>query len=165
MPAPKGNQYWRLSSVHGRSTEYTPEELLEKSNEYFQWCEDNPLQKEEIVKYRDHHSKDSVNLMRAFTIEGLCNFLDITVETFRQYGKREEFIAVTTRIRQVIKNQKFEGAAAGLLQPMIIARDLGLKDQTDVTTNGESVNTDKIMVATQEDKERIERLLKKFEDE
>lgn len=130
--APKGNQYWRIRSVHGTEPDYTPQTLMEKANEYFEWCQENPLKREEIVKYRDSHSKDTVNLMRAFTLSGLCNYLDIVENTFRNYEKRKDYLNVTTRIRQIIKNQKFEGAAAGLLQPMIIARDLGLKDQREL---------------------------------
>jgi hypothetical protein len=38
---------------------------------------------------------------------------------------------VITRIDKYIYNQKFEGAAAGFLNPNIIARDLGLADKTD----------------------------------
>jgi len=48
------------------------------------------------------------------------------------YEERKDFVAITTHIRQIIRNQKFEGATAGLFQPMIIARDLGLRDVRDV---------------------------------
>lgn len=34
-----------------------------------------------------------------------------------------------TRVEQIIRQQKFEGAAAELLNPNIIARDLGLADK------------------------------------
>ena len=35
--------------------------------------------------------------------------------------------------------QKFAGAAVGLFNANIIARDLGLADKQDITTNGESI--------------------------
>ena len=37
--------------------------------------------------------------------------------------------------RQIIYTQKFEGSAAGLLNPNIIARDLGLNDKQELIVN------------------------------
>lgn len=69
--------------------------------------------------------------MRAMTISGLCLFLDITQETWWQYRQKEGFSEIVTRAEEVIRNQKFTGAAAELLNPNIIARDLGLRDKQD----------------------------------
>jgi len=41
------------------------------------------------------------------------------------------FSTVIADIEAVIKSQKFQGAAAGLLNANIIARDLGLADKSD----------------------------------
>lgn len=68
--------------------------------------------------------------MRAMTIKGLCLFLDISYTGWLEYGKRGAYVEVVTRIVDVIYDQKFSGAAAGMLNPVIIARDLGLKDTT-----------------------------------
>jgi hypothetical protein len=129
------NEYWKLRSKHGRDKKYKDSgEFADKANEYFSWCIDNPL-KEEIV-----HGKDSkiikLNKMRPFTIEGLCNFMDISVQCFLNYEKRDGFIEITTRVRQIIYNQKFEGAAAGFLNTNIIARDLGLVEKQEHDMRG-----------------------------
>lgn len=132
MSAAKGNKYWEFRSKDGKPKKYTPSELWNKACEYFEWCTDNPL-KEAVV-----HGKDSniigLNKMRAFTETGLCIYLDISTETFRNYLGGEEsykdYFGVSTRIREIIYTQKFEGAAADLLNANIIARDLGLKDIT-----------------------------------
>ena len=71
--------------------------------------------------------------MRAMTIGGLCIFLDIDRTTWIEYASREGFSQVTTRVEAVIRDQKFTGASAGLLNPNIIARDLGLADKSEVT--------------------------------
>jgi hypothetical protein len=43
MAAPKGNQFWKLRSKHGRDKLFaSPELLLESACEYFQWCDENP---------------------------------------------------------------------------------------------------------------------------
>ncbi|MFW5394207.1 terminase small subunit, partial [Yersinia sp. 2544 StPb PI] len=75
----------------------------------------------------------------AMTLKGLCLFLDISDETWRSYRAREDFIGVITRAENVIYDQKFSGAAADLLNANIIARDLGLKEQSQV----EDVTPDK----------------------
>lgn len=43
------------------------------------------------------------------------------------------FSDICTRVREIIYEQKFTGAAAGLLNPMIIARDLSLRDKSEVS--------------------------------
>ena len=138
--APKGNEYYKLRSSNGAERIFkTPEELGEKANEYFQWCIENPFLKQEIVKYRDDHTKDSVEIMRPFSLEGLCNYLGIVRNTFKNYKKRDDFLIVTHAIQQIIDTQQFEGAAAGLFNSNIIARKLGLIDSQDLTSGGEPI--------------------------
>ncbi|WP_417444629.1 DNA-packaging protein [Joostella sp.] len=167
-----GNQYWKLRSKDGRDKIFkTPEDLSEAINDYFQWCLLNPILESQVVKGRfvEEDEKDGevikivknfeiveVPKMRPFTIEGMCNYLDISVEGFKLYEKRNDFIGVTTRARQIIYNQKFEGAASNQLNPNIIARDLGLIDKKDLTTDG-----DKITMTDEERDARIKELIKK----
>lgn len=71
--------------------------------------------------------------MRAMTLEGLCIFLDIARQTWDNYCQRDDFLEVTTRVAEIIRTQKFTGAAADLLNPNIIARDLGLAEKREHT--------------------------------
>lgn len=68
--------------------------------------------------------------MRAMTISGMCIYLDISEDTWANYRAKKDFLGVTTRAENIIYNQKFAGAAAGLLNANIIARDLGLIEKT-----------------------------------
>lgn len=130
--APIGNQFWKARSKHGRDKIFgSPEILWEACLEYFEWVETNPLSAAELVKYQGQATLSYVPKMRAMTVEGLCLFLDIEYQTWRLYAGREDFIQVVTRAETVIKTQKFAGAAAEMLNPNIIARDLGLKDAHD----------------------------------
>lgn len=154
MAAPIGNQFWKLRSKHGRNKLFaTPELMWEAAEEYFEWCEENPLI--EI----DYRGKDveQVELpkMRPFTLHGLCGYLDCNTLYFNDFqsslaGKKDklskDFSIIITRIREVIYNQKFSGAAAGFLNPNIIARDLGLTDKTDLTTAGEKLGIKDITI-------------------
>ena len=130
MPAPKGNQFWKARSSHGRRPLFaTPEDLRTACHEYFEWVDANPLYAAELVKFQGDAKVVEVPKMRAMTISGLCLFLDISPDTWGEYAKKEDFSLITREIEETIRTQKFAGAAAELLNANIIARDLGLADK------------------------------------
>lgn len=144
MPAPKENQFWKLRSKHGRDKIFaTPNIMLAACYEYFKWCEENPLIE---IDYRGSKlERIELPKMRAYTLQGLTSYLHVNTVYFNQFeseikGKSDlinkDFSKVLTHVREVIYNQKFIGAAAGFLNPNIIARDLGLHDKTDIEHSG-----------------------------
>ena len=134
---PKGNQFWKVRSSHGRNPIFkTSEQLWKACEEYFEWVDANPLKEEKIFQYQGEITRGDISKMRAMTIGGLCIFLDICEKTWANYRNDSDFLQVVTRVEIVIRNQKFSGAAADLLNPNIIARDLGLKDNSDHTVEG-----------------------------
>ena len=129
MAAPKGNQFWKARSSHGRKPIFeSPEDLWEACQEYFDWVENNPLYEAKAFAYQGKVNVESLPKMRAMTIGGLCIFLDIDRGSWDNYAAKEDFFHVTTRATEIIRDQKFAGAAAELLNPNIIARDLGLAE-------------------------------------
>ena len=146
MPAPKGNQFWKLRSKHGREALFkTPELLWEAACEYFQWCTENPLKEQDFISAGPRGGEIiELNKLRPFTLHGLCNYLDCGTHYLNNFeselnpdGKHYKgFKEVITRIRQVIYDQKFTGAAAGMLNANIIARDLGLLEKQEVKHEG-----------------------------
>lgn len=136
MPAPKGNQFWRARSKHGRDKIFkTPADLWEACVEYFDWIEANPLQEVQAFAYQGMVTKEPLPKMRAMTLTGLRLFLDVNADTWLSYKSNKDYTEVITQAEEVIYNQKFTGAAAGLLNPNIIARDLGLADKKDHTSS------------------------------
>lgn len=134
MAAPKGNKFWEARSSHGRNPIFkNSEELWNACLEYFEWVEANPLKEEKATQYQGAFVKDTVEKMRAMTIGGLCIFLDISEDTWANYREKEDFIGVTKKVEGIIRNQKFSGAAADLLNANIIARDLGLEDSKKIS--------------------------------
>ena len=134
MAAPAGNQFWKARSSHGRKPIFdTPDKLWEACCEYFEWVEDNPLWETKAMGSKDGPQKIALPKMRAMTITGLCIFLDISAQAWSEYKQRQGFGEITTRVDEIIRSQKFAGAAADLLNPNIIARDLGLADKTELT--------------------------------
>lgn len=139
MPATKGNQFWKLRSSHGRKPKFSnPEDLESACYAYFEQVEANPIMVETSTK----NGIVKLARQRPFTVAGLCVFLDISEDTWANYKKDKDLIGVTTRIDQVMRSQKFEGASAGIFNANIIARDLGLADKQEVKAK---VNVKKTM--------------------
>ena len=133
MSADKGNKFWLKRSTHGRKPIFaTPEDLLEAACEYFDWCHENPLFEMKPFNVNGEIIQEPVAKMRAFTIGGLCVFLDIDQQTWANYREKEDFFGVVRQVEDIIRDQKFTGAASGLFNANIIARDLGLKDASEV---------------------------------
>lgn len=129
MAAPAGNSFWQMRSSHGRKPIFADADAMwEACTEYFEWVEANPLLEAQAFAYQGAVTLQELPKMRAMTLAGLCIFLDIDRSTWNDYEKREGFAEVTTRVADIIRTQKFEGASAGLLNANIIARDLGLAD-------------------------------------
>lgn len=134
MAAPKGNQFWKQRSSHGRNPIFaSPDDLWSACVEYFEWVEEHPLYEAKAFAFQGTVTVENLPKMRAMTLSALCLFLDIDRKTWEGYASREDFIPVTARVAETIRSQKFEGAAADLLNANIIARDLGLADKQEHT--------------------------------
>lgn len=130
------DRFWEKRSSVGREAIFTdPEKLRQAAYEYFEWANDNPLIEVDYV------GKDATPVERAkpqaMTWAGLCIFLGVNTNYFRQFkatleksneAQKEAFSLVITHIEDIIRTQKFSAAAAGLLNANIISRDLGLAD-------------------------------------
>lgn len=157
MAAPKQNAFWKFRTKHGRKKLFSdPKILWQEACKYFDWCDNNPLKTVEqargsrrIVDVPKGKGKKQpedtglidIPLMRAYTWDGLELYLGIS--SLRHYKTGEDykdFLQVITHIEKIIYTQKFTGAAAGLLNANIIARDLGLSDKQELTgKDGESL--------------------------
>lgn len=138
--APLGNQFWKLRSKHGRDKIFeSPEILWEACAEYFEATDQRKWIRTEF------NGKDAtechVPTETPYTWTGLYLFLDCSHTTWQDYEKRNEFIAICMRVRHIIYTQKFEGAAVGAFNANIIARDLGLKEESNVNLNDNRKDT------------------------
>lgn len=137
MGAPKGNQFWKIRSRHGRDMLFkTPKLLWEAACEYFEWCDENPWLREELKVVDKAIERESVSLGRPYTLVGLCLYIHCSEEYFRKFKSEEraggkDFIPVINQIEQTIYSQKFEGASVGVFNANIISRELGLVDRSE----------------------------------
>lgn len=129
MAAPVGNQFWKSRSKHGREKIFSdPKTLWAACEEYFLWNQENPLYADKVNFYQGVATHEPEIKMRAMTITALCLFLDIDESTWRRWKIDNDFCGIVAKAEMVIYSQKFEGAAADLLNQNIISRELGLID-------------------------------------
>jgi hypothetical protein len=155
-----GNELWKMRGKHGRDYKYTPDKLWEEFLLYCQWVNDNPLLEDSVNFYQGQPTHEPITRMRAMTIIGFCLFSDLDTVTYYEYRKNNDFTNIINAIENCIREQKFTGAAAELLNPNIIARDLGLVDKTDTTIH---VPEEKIYVPDKETQKELDKLRKSME--
>lgn len=150
----------------------SPEHLLKGAEEYFRWCIDNPWKKEEwktgvngIGLQSGGHVETTLG--RPFTWDGLCLRLGVNDDFFHQfiYSLKKEnpeyqnYTRVIVFIKQVIKQQKFEGASLGVFNANLIAYDLGMKK--DVAGSGTVVNI-QINITAEDSKEALDMIMERL---
>ena len=136
--APIGN-----TNAAGKNIE-TPERMWELFCEYKAWCKSNP-RFENVVIPREMTTL-ARELERPMTWNGFDTWLmdNGIIKDTEDYrgnlnGAYSLYSEVVTRIGKVINTDKFEGATVGIYNANIIARDLGLIDTKDVTSEGKSI--------------------------
>ena len=136
MAAPKGNQFWKLADPEclGKPRLFkTPTDLWNSVKPYFEWVDENPIIKQSTNTTSKGTFHNEESLQKPYTWMGLYVFLGVSHLDF--YKEKEDFLGIYTHIGNIIRNQKFEGATAGIFNANIIARDLGLKEQQEINTN------------------------------
>lgn len=142
-----GNRLWEARSSAGPKPRFAdPDSLWAACVEYFEWVESNPLLEVKGFAFQGAVTKETFPKMRAMTIGGLCVFLDVDETTWRGWREaRPDLLPVITRAEAVIYQQKFAGAAADLLNPNIIARELGLSEKREHTgSDGGPIKTEEV---------------------
>jgi hypothetical protein len=130
------------------------------------WYKQEQLKQPKIIKDKEGNQKlisiVEIPTARPYTLGGLCIFLDVNSQYFNDFknsllGDKEEkieeggrahsktlkkdFSLVISRIEEIIRTQKYEGAAVGAFNANIIARDLGLADRQEVENKIITVKT------------------------
>lgn len=149
--------YWEWRKKVGRPKNIkTPQELWDLACEYFQTVDENPILLQEqkrgsVNMPRSAEGIDpklmeqiinpviSLETQRPYTWTGLESYLfeqrhvilDLEDYRYNRDGRYSEYGGIIRAIDRIIFTQKFEGAAAGIFNANIIARDLGLVDKSE----------------------------------
>lgn len=152
---------WKSAKKVGRPKNIkSPQMMWELACEYFAHVDNTPVYKVEQKKGNTQFprgqklttkqilaiSSATVELpyQRPYTWDGFENwlFLNGYLKKLDDYkankeGRYTEFADILTRIDKIIFNNKYTGAAVGLFDSRIVARDLGLVDKKENTVHVE----------------------------
>lgn len=123
----------------------TPEELEEKIQGYFDWCDSG--QDIEVVTPRGQVVE--TRKTRPYTLEGLAVWLDCDLATIWHYGNRDAFFNVISRAKTKIQAAWIEGGLNGQFNPKIVSLALQAANKDYVPQQNHEVT-----VTTIEDKLR-----------
>lgn len=111
-------QLWRRPYGHPRKYE-NPVDLWNAALDYFEFCTNNPI---------DTPKGDKP---RAMSKEGLCRFLGMAKQSYYKQSERgEDWEYVLEMIHDVIYDQKFTHGMVEVFNPMLVARDLNLAENS-----------------------------------
>jgi len=145
MPAPKGNQFWKARSSHGRKPIYDdPEKLQDAIEQYFEWVDNNPLVEYKPMIEDKQITNAIIPRMRPMLLGECARFCGLTTDSWYDYKKKDDFSVIIETAEEIIHNQKLSGAIAGFFKENIVARYLGIKDRTDVTTDDKAITVEYI---------------------
>jgi hypothetical protein len=142
---PKGNQFWRLRSEHGRDKLFeTPTLLWEAATEYFNWCDSHPWYKVEANKAQTKPEDRLLKIptQRPYTLSGFLLYIGASEGYLRAFRKtaNTDFLSVIGEIETIVETQQFEGAIVGVFNSNIIARKLGLTEKVDASLSNPKAN-------------------------
>ena len=139
---PKGNQYWKLrksfaSTEKHYSGDDAADQLSADAFAYFDWVRDNPIISVKLVSFQGVSTLEDLPKRRLVSIMGICAFIGITDKTWRKWrNEREDLKEVISTVEAAIFAEQLEGAASETVNPMIVARLIGLKEKTATELTG-----------------------------
>lgn len=138
-----------------RSKFFSADELLQQAQEYFDYCDQNPLYEYHLVYNKGVKENMGRKLSRPYTVDGFMCYLGVSGGYFRaakancknkiknNKASQEEMdiLEAIDYIEQRIRSQQIEGAAVGIFSTNLVARLNGLVDKRfDDESNGLVLN-------------------------
>lgn len=116
----------------------TGSELWAKVYEFFEWCENNPLEDNKLVTFEGDANIAAVPKMRVPTIHALAVYIGVTRRTIYKWADpkddlyRPELAPIINAVTDIIYDTKYTAGAAGLVSAAMMIRDLNLADATHI---------------------------------
>ena len=128
----------------------SPELLRQYFEDYRAWAKSNPIQENHYS--HKHSTQVSIDKERPLTWKGFQIYLrkKNIISKLQDYdqntnGSYTEYQDVISEIKDEIYDDKYTGAAVGIYQHNIVARDLGLVDKKEVDNVNDKVTKIKII--------------------
>jgi hypothetical protein len=130
-----------------------PEELLNAFEEYKAHVKEQSKEWLKIQYVGKEGERVTDALKVPLTIEGFKVFCYKKYGSIHQYlnnqdGMYNDFLPICSYIKEEIRENQIIGGMLGLYNPSITQRLNGLKEQTDVTTQGEKLDTNSAISIT-----------------
>lgn len=119
----------------------TPETVFNLAVKYFSWAEDQAIKAIETASFQGVVTENLVHKPRVFTLNGLCLYCGVTASSIQSWRASPGFSEVMEFIDSVIREQKYQLAASGIVNPGMISKELGIDKPQEITiTNTSSAN-------------------------
>ena len=124
----------------------TPEELQEKAEGYFQYCDTHPIevwQRKAAAANQSAKNGSGVKsdegtmyIRRPYTLDGLGLWLEIyDWRHFRAYHQDDDFSPVIRALEMRVREQQVSGAVVGMYNANLVARLNGISESVQVETS------------------------------
>ena len=120
----------------------TPEELLEKAEGYFHYCDTHPIevwQRKAAAANQSAKNGSGVKsdegtmyIRRPYTLDGLGLFVGVVWKDFRAYHASDEFSEVIRTLEARVRDQQVSGAVVGMYNANLVARLNGISESVQV---------------------------------
>lgn len=119
----------------------TPETVFNLAVKYFSWAEDQAIKAIETASFQGVVTENLVHKPRIFTLSGFCLYCGVTASSIQSWRASPGFSEVMEFIDSVIREQKYQLAASGIVNPGMISKELGIDKPQEITiTNTSSAN-------------------------
>lgn len=171
MAPPKGNRFHELANralmAEKKRIFKTAKELIDAFEEYLDWTQQNPITTMQ-GKVKDNSNgeateKISTAYQRPLSLFGFSCWIGVSRGWYTNFVRtleekederteeENELLRVATVIRAFIEHDLFDGGTVGIYTPAIVMRTLGLKEATDITSNGGSIDAVPVTINIQRD--------------
>lgn len=149
----KGNQLWQTVKIRkgARALITDAGELWQKAIDYFNWCDHNPQYRPEAIKHQGEGSTMDMSLGRPYSVDAFTIYCGVSRSYFRtrkaELGDKEaaktarpeelELLDMIHLIEDIIRTQRFDGAAVGIFKENLISRVDGYADNINQNNTGE----------------------------
>lgn len=130
---------------------FTPDQLLTRSLDYFQYCIEHPIKSNQLLTGGQNAGQVIVvDKPRMFTIERLCIYLGVNVKYIIHLDEQIKdktdvdsirYSNTIEYIRNTIRTQRLELAAANELNALIVSRIEQLNERVDISGKIENTIT------------------------
>lgn len=119
----------------------TPETVFNLAVKYFSWAENQAIKAIETASFQGVVTENLVHKPRVFTLNGFCLYCGVTASSIQSWRASPGFADVMEFIDSVIREQKYQMAASGIVNPGMISKELGIDKPQEITiTNTSSAN-------------------------